>query len=66
MNDLSDMGDGQTARAAQYRESAGTLRQIAEEMRFDLCRREQLLSLAGGFDRLAERLEGSPLKHAAD
>ena len=67
MNDLSDMDDGQAAsRAAQYRESAGTLRQIAGEMRFDLCRREQLLSLAGGFDRLAERLEGSPLKHAAD
>jgi hypothetical protein len=35
-------------------------------LRVDLCRRQQLLSLAGGCDRLADKLEGSPLKHAAD
>jgi len=55
-----------TARAETYRQSARRLRRIAAEMRFDLCRREQLLSLAGGFERLADKLEGSPLKHAAD
>ena len=52
--------------AALYRQSAERLRQIAADMRFDLCRREQLLALASGFDRLAERVEGSPLKQAAD
>ena len=54
------------SRAAAYRQSARRLRRIAAELRFDLCRREQLLALAGGFDRLADKLEGSPLKHAAD
>jgi hypothetical protein len=50
-----------------YRWSATTLRQqIAAEVRFDFCRRDRLLSLAESFDRLAERLEGSPLKRAAD
>jgi hypothetical protein len=53
-------------RAAQYRQSASRLRRIAAELRFDLCRREQLRSLADAFDRLADRLYGSPLKHAAD
>ena len=53
-------------RAALYRQSANSLRRIAADLRFDFCRREQLLSLAGGFDRLAERLEGSTLKEAAD
>jgi hypothetical protein len=55
-----------SARADMYRQSAKRLRRIAAELRFDLCRREQLLSLAGGFERLADKLEGSPLKHAAD
>jgi hypothetical protein len=54
------------ARAALYRQSARRLRQIAAELRFDLCRREQLLSLAGAFERLADRLEDSPAKQAAD
>jgi hypothetical protein len=53
-------------RTALYRQSADRLRQIAAEVRFDLCRREQLRALADGFDRLAEKLEGSPLKQAAD
>jgi hypothetical protein len=66
MSDLFGMDDEQESRAAMYRQSATALRQIAAEFRFDFCRRDQLLCLAGGFDRLAERLEGSPLKHAAD
>ena len=53
-------------RAALYRQSANSLRRIAADLRFDFCRREQLLSLAGGFDRLAKRLERLPLKDAAD
>lgn len=60
------MDDEQDTRAAIYRQSATALRELAAEIRFDFCRREQLLCLAGGFDRLAERLEGAPLKHAAD
>jgi hypothetical protein len=52
--------------AALYRHSARTLRQLAAEVRFDFCRREQLLALADGFDRYAERLEASPLEQAAD
>ena len=53
-------------RASLYRQSASRLRRIAAELRFDLCRRQQMLSLAGGFERFADKLEGSPLKHAAD
>lgn len=60
------MLDEEESRTALYRKSAERLRQIAAEVRFDLCRREQLCALADGFDRLAEKLEGSPLKHAAD
>ena len=40
---------------ASYRETAKTLRRLASELRFDLCRRNQLLALADGFERLAER-----------
>jgi hypothetical protein len=64
MVDEQDQQD--RTRASLYRQSASGLRRIAAELRFDLCRRQQLLSLAGGFDRLADKLEGSPLKHAAD
>ena len=53
-------------RAALYRQSARTLRQLAAEVRFDFCRREQLLALAAGFDRFADRVEQAPLKRAAD
>jgi hypothetical protein len=42
------------------------LRRLAAEIRFDFCRRQQLLALADGFDRFAQRLERSPLKEAAD
>jgi hypothetical protein len=53
-------------RAAQYRQNAETLRQLATQIRFDLCRREQLLALAGAFDRLAARVEGPCLHEAAN
>ena len=43
--------------AAGYREIAETLRRIANELRFDLRRADQLRALADGFDRLAERHE---------
>ncbi len=56
----------QGARAAVYRHNAGTLRLLAAEIRFDFCRRDQLIALAAGFERLAERLEGSPLECPAD
>jgi hypothetical protein len=62
---MNNEQEERTAQAAMYR-SATTLRQIAAEVRFDFCRRDRLLSLAESFDRLAERLEGSPLKRAAD
>jgi hypothetical protein len=41
--------------AANYRATAEKLRRLAGQLRFDLCRREQLLALAEGFERLAER-----------
>ena len=53
-------------RAETYRHSANNLRDMAGEIRFDFCRRNQLLTLADAFDRLATRLEGSPVKQAAD
>lgn len=40
-----------------YREIAQTLRQLAGRTRFDLCRRDQLLALAAGFERLAAPIE---------
>ena len=54
------------SQAARYRQNAETLRRLAAEIRFDFCRRQQLLALADGFDRFAQRLERSPLKEAAD
>jgi len=39
---------------------------MAAPVRFDFCRQKQMVALADAFDRLAERLEGSPLKQAAD
>ena len=56
----------QEDRAATYRANAETLRQIAMKVRFDLCRRQQLLVLADAFDRLAGRLEAPAMKAAAD
>ena len=54
------------ARAVLYRRSAQTLRQLAAEIRFDFRRRSQLLALADGFDRYADRIEGSPTREAAN
>ncbi len=45
------------ARIARYRETAETLRGIAEQLRFDLRRGNQLRALADGFERIAMRLE---------
>ena len=44
-------------RAELYRQNAQALRRFAAELRFDFCRREQLLALAAGFDRFADRLD---------
>ena len=44
-------------RADRYREIARELRHTAfVRVPFDLCRRKQLLALANGFDRFAERI----------
>jgi hypothetical protein len=45
------------AKAARYRESAEALRGIADTLRFDPRRQNQLRSLAGGFDRAADLIE---------
>ncbi|HEX6440812.1 MAG TPA: hypothetical protein VF007_01400 [Stellaceae bacterium] len=52
----SPMSDEEEAGASNYRETARKLRRLAGELRFDLCRRNQLLALADGFERLAVRL----------
>lgn len=49
--------DDLAARIARYRETAETLRGIAEQLRFDPRRSNQLRSLADGFERYAMRLE---------
>jgi len=51
------MPDDQEERVEQYRGIARELRHIAEGQRFDLCRHDQLIALADGFDRLADRVE---------
>ena len=66
VTEMLDVEDDRRERAALYRQSAETLRRLAAEVRYDFCRREQLLALADGFDRYVERLEAPPLKHAAD
>ena len=52
------MSDEEEAGASNYSETASKLRRLADELRFDFCRRNQLLALADGFERLAERLKG--------
>ena len=44
-------------RIAYFRGVAETLRGIAEQLRFDPRRRNQLQALADGFERFAARLE---------
>jgi hypothetical protein len=50
-------GECETQGPARFREIADTLRGIARQVRYDLCRVDQLCALAAGFDRLADRLE---------
>ena len=45
------------SRAAYFRGAAETLRGIADQQRYDLRRRSQLLVLAAGFERFALRIE---------
>ena len=45
------------SRVAYFRGVAETLRGIADRLRFEPSRREQLLALANGFERFAARLE---------
>jgi hypothetical protein len=53
--------------ADRYREIARELRHTAfTQISFDLCRRNQLLALAKGFDRFADRIAGAAEKLAAD
>lgn len=54
------------SRAETYREDARTLHRLAAQTRFDFCRQRQLIALAEAFERLADRLTGSPVKQAAD
>ena len=49
-----------------YRQTAEKLRQLAAEIRFDFCRRQQLLALADAFDRRARLGERPPIRQAAD
>ena len=49
--------ESETQGPARFREIADTLRGIARQVRYDLCRVDQLRALAAGFDRLADRLE---------
>ena len=62
----SPMTDEEEASASHYRETASKLRRLAGELRFDFCRRNQLLALADGFERLAERLGKRFETEAAD
>ena len=59
--------DEPASQALNYRGNAEALRRLALQIRFDVCRRQQLLALADGFDRFADRMEGRPrIKEAAD
>jgi hypothetical protein len=54
-------------RADRHREIARELRCTAfKRVRFDLCRKAQLLALASGFDRFADRIDETDRKIAAD
>jgi hypothetical protein len=54
-------------RAGRYRTIARELRCLAfKGAPFDLCRRGQLMALAKGFDRFADRVECTDEKVAAD
>jgi len=51
--------DDLAARIAGYRETAETLRGIAEKLRFDPRRGNQIRALADGFERFALHLESN-------
>ena len=59
------MSEELATRLAGCRGIARELRRMAEAQRFDLCRRDQLIALAQGFERLAERLAREPEQLAA-
>jgi hypothetical protein len=59
------MPDDERSRAERYREDARRLRAVAQELRFDLRRRSQLLALAEGYDKSAARIE-EQLRDATD
>jgi hypothetical protein len=50
----------------RFREIAETLRGIARQVRYDLCRVDQLHALAAGFDRLADRVERDAKVHTME
>jgi hypothetical protein len=56
VDDLPDE-DSPAERVAYLRNVAETLREIADNLRFEPRRREQLLALADGFEKFAARLE---------
>jgi hypothetical protein len=45
------------ARAEHFKGVAAQLRTLADQIRYDFRRRNQLLALADGFERFAKRLE---------
>jgi hypothetical protein len=49
--------DAPEDRVAHFREVAAKLRGIADNLRFEPRRRDQLMALADGFERFAARLE---------
>ncbi len=60
------MLDDYRPRADSYRETARQLRCTAfKRVSFDLCRKEQLLALAKGFDRFADHIERTDEKMTA-
>jgi len=58
--------DDLAARITRHRETAETLRGIAEQLRFDPRRANQLRALADGFERFALLLEASMTGIVAD
>jgi hypothetical protein len=58
--------ESETQGPARFREIADTLRGIARQIQYDLCRIDQLHALAAGFDRLADRVERDAKTHSAD
>jgi len=49
--------DSPRSRAAHFRGVAAQLRTLANQIQYNLRRRDQLLALAAGFERFAEQLD---------